>query len=421
MSGERQFEEQPQLKWQVRTTGTASRTTHPRIVALVKTSEHYFAILGGTIIGVTLLAVLLELFSWLVLYGHPSGRDASLKSEAASPVYAGLDWAPEFWQEEDMRQRVPQVYIPFRIFGVTPWHGKYMNNDQGVRGVWRRTINPTKCDAQHRLSVWMFGGSTVYGFAVPDWATLPTYLSHEMNIGSRDCVIVSNFGVDAYVSDQELMVLEEQLKAGGRPNIVIFYDGVNDSSLANAPPGAPVPHFSVERIKARVEGTVSGRLDFLQQSHTLRLKQAIMARFRRPKSFSGLIARAQPNVALVLDNYEGNMRIARALGDAYQFKLYCFWQPFLIYGHKPLVPFEQNLVNVAARGDTDPSAWLIIMASVYREAERRAAAKGDFVFLGNVFDSTKEPLYVDEAHLGPHGNELVAQAIASYVHEHQKE
>jgi hypothetical protein len=64
--------------------------------------------------------------------------------------------------------------------------------------------------------------------------------------------------------------------------------------------------------------------------------------------------------------------------------------------------------------------WSSVIARVYEEAERRAAEGGDFVFLGEFFDSIAEPVYIDEAHLGPRGNELVAQFIAKYVETHSR-
>lgn len=60
------------------------------------------------------------------------------------------------------------------------------------------------------------------------------------------------------------------------------------------------------------------------------------------------------------------------------------------------------------------------MVGVYREAERHATDEGSFVFLGDLFDPTRE-LYVDEAHLGPRANELVAQAIASFARKHPEQ
>ena len=386
--------------------------------SVVRMLHRSFYFLGYTIFVTALVAAFLEFLCWAIWTLHPITRQAELENQGASPVYAGQKWAPEFWQEESLRRQKPAVYVPFRLWSVTDWHSKYINNDQGVRGVWRRTINPESCAASHSVSVWAFGGSTMYGTAVPDWATIPSYLSRDLNDSARDCVVVSNFGVEGYVSDQELILLTEQLKAGGHPDIVIFYDGVNDSSLAWTSAGSPNPHFLFRTIKARVEGSLTGRFDFLQKSYAVRLAAESLAHLRPAAAYAPLISKARPNGIVALDNYEANMQLARSLAESYKFKLYCFWQPTLIYGHKPLVPFEQQMAMRDASGVTTESAWFLTMAAVYREAERRAAGGGTSVFLGGLFDSTPEPVYVDEAHLGPRGNELAAQAITDYVHNH---
>ena len=114
------------------------------------------------------------------------------------------------------------------------------------------------------------------------------------------------------------------------------------------------------------------------------------------------------------------MYLAQVLGETYGFKLYCFWQPLLTYGHKPLVPFEQQVGDRDSTGTSADSAWFLTMNAVYREAESHASSDGIYVFLGGLFDSTREPLYVDEAHLGPRGNEIVAQAIVARIRAHQE-
>lgn len=379
------------------------------------------SLLGYTVVIVALVAAFVEFAAWAIWSVHPVTRQAELENQIASPVYEGAEWAREFWQEESLRRKKPTVYVPFRIWSVTDWHGKYVNNDPGVRGVWRRTVHSPNCDPLHRVTLWIFGGSTMYGTAVPDWATIPSYLSRELNAGSRDCVVVSNFGVEGYVTDQELILLGELLKAGGHPDVVIFYDGVNDSSLAWAPSGSPNAHFLFSTVKRRVEGSLSSRLDFLQTSYAVRLVRELLGRTHPTGSIAALISKQQPNIVATLNNYEANLSVAHALSDAYKFKLYCFWQPMLVYGHKPLVPFEQQLADRDASGTSVESAWFLTMIGVYREAEHHAADGESFVFLGEVFDSTRDPIYVDEAHLGPRGNELVAQAIASFVHKHPEQ
>jgi lysophospholipase L1-like esterase len=363
------------------------------------------------------LAGFLEFGSRIICSIHPLTRQAETQNQKESPVFAGADWAPEFWKDEAVRQQKLRTYVPFRLWGVTEWHSRYINNDLVAGEFWRRTVNSRDCPVGNVVSVWTFGGSTMYGRGVPDWATIPSYLSRDLNAFGQNCSVVSNFGVEGYVTEQELILLEEQLRAGGRPGIVIFYDGLNDS-MAQCPPGPVTPHGAYATIRSRVEGSLSARLDFLKESYAVLLARELMARFRHPRSLATQATDEQPRIASVMFKYEGNMRLARALADSYGFKLYSFWQPLLNYGHKPLVPFEQRMASADANDISADNACLQMMAGTFGEAQRRSAREGNFVFLGDVFDSTTDPTYIDQGHLGPRGNEVVAQAIANYVRNH---
>jgi len=374
-----------------------------------------FAILGFAVFNLVVVVALLELGSWTIWAAYHAKHLEGPENQAASPVYAGTMWAPEFWKEEHSRQKSRHAYVPFLLWGVTSWHGKYVNNDQGKTGVWRRTINPARGECTARpLAVWTFGGSTMYGTGVPDWATLPSYLSRDLNAGA-DCAVVSNFGVEGYVSNQELIVLMEQLKGGAHPDIVIIYDGLNDAGAAGPASGAPNPHFAFDTIKLRIEGSIGGRMDFVRESYTLRLAGAIRGFLFRRRSSRSVLDELHTKAVAALDNYEANLEVAKALARAYHFQIYCFWQPSLYYGQKPLVPFEKQLPEIATR-----DSWSLITTAVYQEAATRAAASGSFTFLGEIFDSVPEPLYIDEGHLGPRGNELAAQAVAKYIQGHSE-
>jgi lysophospholipase L1-like esterase len=383
-----------------------------------RTLPVYFAVLGYAVVSLIVIAALLELTSFVAWSAYRRVHPVFPELRATSPVYAGEPWAPEFLQEELSRQKSRKVYAPFRLWAVTSWHGKYVNNDEAEGGTWRRTVNPVSsaCSGGHRAKLWVFGGSTVYGTGVPDWGTLPSYLSRDLNAAGRDCVMVWNLGVEGYVSNQELLLLLERLKTGQRPDIVVFYDGVNDASDAGPRPGAPSPHFYYGLIKSRIEGSVSGRLDFVEQSYAMRLSKAILSSRHFLRSSPLPAAQLQAKATATLNNYEANLQFARALSKAFNFKLYWFWQPALFYGHKPMVAFEKNVVE-SASSEQDKN-WSLVIAEVYQEAERRAARTGDFVFLGGVFDSVREPVYIDQAHLGPLGNELAAGAVAKYIEEH---
>lgn len=398
-----------------------SRETRPEAKSpVLRFFSHCIFGLGYTIVVFVLLGSFIEGLSWVICSVFPLTRQSQVQSQKESPAYQGAQWAPEFWREETLRQQRLRVYVPFRLWGVTEWHSKYTNNDLGPQGVLRRTINPGNCASTNAVNVWMFGGSTMYGLGVPDWATLPSYLSRELNAGGSNCVIVSNFGVEGYVIDQELILLEEQLKSGAHPDIVIFYDGLNDS-MAQCPPGPPTPHGAFLTIKSRIEGSLSARLDFLRKSYAVRLVGELLARYRHPRASAYQASDMQPRIMSVMSKYEAAVRLERALADGYRFKLYSFWQPLLTYGHKPLVPFEQQMARADASRIPADYACLQMMTATYAEAELRAAQTGRFIFFGGVFDSTSDPVYIDQGHLGPRGNEVVAQAISNYMKSHSSE
>jgi lysophospholipase L1-like esterase len=378
-------------------------------------SRRIFAFIGSALIALILVMLLLELGAHVALAAYywvwPDTQDNFADS---SPAYSAYPWSAEFWKEEKLRWKKQHgTYEPFRVWGVAPWHSEYVNTDESVNGTWRRTINAdgTACQKQKRIEVWMFGGSTLYGTGVPDFATLPSYLSRDLNVAGVTCAIVSNFGAEGYVTNQEVLLLMEQLKAGRRPDLVIFYDGVNDSYAGAVSPGVPDAHISLGSIKARVEGSLAGRLDFLRDSSALQLARLALNSVRRVNAAEAKNEQVESKAVATLDNYEANLRMAQTLAQAYGFRVLSFWQPAFVYGHKPLAPFEMRVAGNEAWANS-----YRILNTVYTEAERRAEIHGDFVFLGRIFDSTNEPFYIDKwMHLDPQGNELVAGAIAKYA------
>jgi hypothetical protein len=384
----------------------------------IRLPQRFYALFGYIVFSSIVVTLLLELGAFLVLSAYHWVRpDLQQNFASTSPAYSGYPWASGFWKEEKSRWNSQRhgSYEPFRIWGATPLQGKYINTDQTPNGVWRRTINPTGpgCEKQTSVELWMFGGSTLYGTGVPDWATIPSFLSRDLNSAHVRCVVVTNFGVEGYVTNQEVMLLMEQLKIGRHPDIVIFYDGVNDSYAGAVEPGIPRAHVSLSIIKARVEGTLAGRLDFLRNSYALQLAGTAVNYLRRASAAEPQTEETDSKAGATLDNYEANLRILRILGEAYGFRVFCFWQPAFVYGHKPLDPFEMKIAgNVSARKS------FRILTAVYQQAERRAATDHAFVFLGDIFDSVKEPFYIDKwMHLAPLGNEFVAHFVAKAVED----
>ncbi len=291
--------------------------------------RRFLAFLGYAVFASIVAALVIECGAFVILgVSHWVWTDSQVNFADTSPAYAGYPWAQEFWQEEKLRWKTQHgSYEPVRIWGVAPWHGKYINTDEIAGGSWRRTINPggEKCEQQSSMEVWMFGGSTLYGTGVPDWATVPSFLSRDLNGAGQACFSVTNLGTEGYITNQEVILLMEQLKAGRRPGLVIFYDGVNDSYAGAVSPGVPTAHMSFANIKARVEGTFAGRLDFLRNSSAFQLAMATVDALHWSHGSKPSGAESKSRAAATLDNYEANLRFARALGQEYGFHVLGFW------------------------------------------------------------------------------------------------
>lgn len=114
--------------------------------------------------------------------------DPWLDATSANPAYEGYAWAEDFWKEQRARDELetsPLPYEPFRIWGMPRSNAKYINVDATEMGVVRRTVNPipAACKNREALKVWFLGGSTAWGIGTPDFATIPSYLSAQLNAG----------------------------------------------------------------------------------------------------------------------------------------------------------------------------------------------------------------------------------------------
>jgi hypothetical protein len=405
-------------------------------------SQRAFSLLGyavfsfaAALLAVELLAVLVfGLYHGLVLGklrpppfpprgGHPFFSLTSLRYgdwASASPAYEGVSWAEDFWAEQKAAASRANAfrYEPFRVWGNTEVHSRYLNVDAHETGYWRRTANACAQGAPPKSKVWLFGGSTAFSGETPDFATLASALARRLNAGGARCVEVTNFGVPAYVMNQEVLLLIELLKKGQRPDHVVFYDGVNEAFVGAYSPGQPAAHGDLLPIKNKLERDVY-LPDLAEKSYAFRVARALW-RLVVPPAFVATNEKGEA-VALkgdalglkaksVLDNYEADIRLVQALAKIHGFEAHFIWQPVMAYGAKKLVPFEQAWVEHPV---FDLPGLREATRAVYEEAERRAARAKSFHFLGRIFDGVEAPIYVDQCHLGPKGDELVADAIAA--------
>jgi hypothetical protein len=362
---------------------------------------------------VFLLLIAGEALAFLKLRVH---RDRRFDPELTTVVFRGASWAEQY--RRDFHASGSVEYHPYVIWRRAPYAGKTISIDsEGLR----RTFH-SQCDAD-AYTIWMFGNSQLWGTGVPDWDTIPSFLAAEYSQAGKK-VCVKNFGEKAWVSTQEMFALILELKhAARRPDLVMFYDGTTDCFLPYAYDQEDV-HQNFLEIKNGLEkssnaGTDMGSFAFLQQTNTYIVLQELAARFGqsdRPGTPGGFArrSRASSNASdmaqKTLHNYLNNVDVVETLASHYHFRCAFFWHPSVRDGGKPLTSDEDRLrIREEQRF---PGSEAVLRATY---AAIRALKRPDLYYLGDIFKDHPESLYIEANHLGPEGNQLIAQQIFRVV------
>ncbi len=144
-------------------------------------------------------------------------------------VYPGMsaseidDLLAETWSR-------PHIYQPFTQFRERTFAGRYVNvSAEGYRVSREQGPWPP---AEDSLNVFLFGGSTTFGYGVNDDQTIASYLQPFLAEGLNRDVRVYNFGQGHYYSTQERIQFTELLASGAVPDVALFIDGLYDFYFA---------------------------------------------------------------------------------------------------------------------------------------------------------------------------------------------
>lgn len=357
-----------------------------------------------------------------ITYVRQGGLE-NARAAAALSVYKSYSWAPTYWREEVAAFNV--LYKPYVLWKRAPYRGETVTIDQdGLR-----LTAHSQCAGQN-YTIWLLGGSTMWGAGAPDWLTIPSLLAEKYETSGKP-VCVRNYGTNAWVNTQEVVELLLELKRAPRkPDLVVFYDGFNDTYSLYQSGMFDVP-INNDLIRNKLEagdpvqtgwnhprsGTLRSVSEFLLQSNTAQLISRLSAKLQHARNgsqpaFYRQLNRDQIRAQLDLA-YLKNMELVDALAQQYGFKFAFFWQPVLLVGHKQLSAEEQATLQ-----DT-LSAFGGIQA-VFKEmyGQVHQVDRPGFFDIADVLDNRQDTIYVDYAHLVPEGNRLVAERMYEVLHAH---
>ncbi len=245
---------------------------------------------------------------------------------------------PDLSNEEEAQLLAETWLAPYRYeawvgFRERPRSGRFVNvSDEGFRhsATTDRTLDVAG------LRIFVFGGSTTFGYGVDDASTIPTFLQAQLEERYPGVALeVFNFGRSFYYIGQETVLLFDLVRRGEIPDVVVFIDGVNE--------GQVLPFYTEEM--ERLFETYAARDDQALLNEVM--ERIPVTRFLRngkrnvdyaADNFTRMATMLDPEQ--VRDAYVRDRELIRLLADHHGFAAYFALQPMPGYRndflHHPL-------------------------------------------------------------------------------------
>jgi lysophospholipase L1-like esterase len=341
-------------------------------------------------------------------------------------AYQSEPWAAQYFSA---LSRVHMRWYPYAYWKPVPMTSPYLNIDaDGNRVTWRQ-LHRAGAPQRPPVRLFMIGGSTLWGTGVRDDYTLASLISRRFAGNPNYDLEVTNLGVIGYVSTQELLLLYQMLRRGQRPDLVIFYDGVNDTFTAyqNGIGGLTQSEFfRVEEFS--ILGSSLGR----KRLYRTALRTALMstglaelvkllagkdnpnmlAHQIKPSTTLGYLAPPQDFEGIdaverdVVDMYLFNVQIDRMLAAKFKFRSLFYWQP-TVFSKNQLAPFERRLLP----GDPTRAEFF---RGTYKQVAAVAAANG-IIDISGILNNRSKADFIDPYHLNESANQIVADRMVGDI------
>lgn len=359
------------------------------------------------IISIVSAYAVLEVLTRIIYRDTPTSLYEYRKS-LPKPYQDSTYFSEEFLEESFSQPGGWTVPPNTRLIIPNDFHGKYFNISKGIR---HTTDNPQK----YENTVFVFGGSTIYCSEVPDYYTIPSILQRLINNKFPNRYRVLNYGTTSVNTYQQV----ERLKTVniGRNDIVIFYNGINDTVLLTT---------------GRPEGWILGEnhIEYTKLNWIQRLNFWIYNKYNDESKFVAIFLYPYTKVIpqhltdkkqlsdlqqRLKRSYTYNIKSADSLCREKNAFFYNFLQPS-VFTREPNTAYEIQLIN---NEFLTPAAWKIAYAGSYSVLKN---CENDFRSLGikshdlsGIFNNQKDDYYLDFAHITEKGNEIIAREIFKRV------
>ena len=309
----------------------------------------------------------------------PTARPIRLLAGFRFSDYAFADepWAYDLYVELDDMVVLKDLLLGYRL--SERYDGRYLNIVDGHR-VSRQP------EAKPELRVWFFGGSTMFGLGQRDRGTIPSVISE---LAERDGVPIEvvNYGVPGYTNWSELQqYLELSSSDAPPPDLVVFYDGINDFTLANE--RVDIGDVDPDHIQVWAQ-TPEAKAIFRQ---SVEAPEPVHQSER--SSLVSTIGAAQ---------YGRGIRAIRQVSAGSGVASAFYWQPTLQTKKESKVD-EPVFAELNAK-----QSWVPDQRRVYNAI--RAQSGEDVIDLSTALDGATAPVLMDWSHTNERGARMISEAM----------
>ncbi len=328
-----------------------------------------------------------------------STRVYSARFEAASYGHTTPEDTQRIGADFDqMGERESYQFNPWTTFMESPFDGEKVHVDPTEPFPTRRTVPPVE-NGMEELRLWLFGGSTVFGWGVGDENTLASHMQIALQelVPNRKVVVV-NHGHSYYFSSMEVALYVALLRENDPPDVVVFFDGIND--LFSGLKEMEVPHFTAraergwdEQRQPLYYGHEEPWFDVNATFPPLRLARylKLIEAAENPEDSVPFSEKDASGLVLsTIERMRKNRQMATAVSLEYNVRPFFFLQP--------LGPGQEG-------------------NRVFQFAYQQLRAEVDDIFLdvSAPLPRPVESYFVDRSHYGDLGNEIVARRMAERI------
>ncbi|MDD2901352.1 MAG: hypothetical protein PHU44_02840 [Syntrophales bacterium] len=303
-----------------------------------------------------------------------------------------------YWIYGQLRDGERVNYDPYALF---------------LEGV-RPTLNNPPPGKQ-ALTFWFFGGSTMRGATDFNDRTIPSFLAKEWNREEPKApATMVNHGEDGFNSLMETKYLQKVLIDEAAPNLIVFYDGANDSAYF-AQQRTPNAHQGYDRVRGLIEDYHRSLFGLLKPLNAAMWSSFTYEFYDKLRQGVIRINPRDPVLRQFVDSCEKRYDYVNKVAASFGAQFLLIWQPCWWAETEPVAAQVRNHEYLIMGKQ---SALRHNFVVTYRALVDRLQHKPYFVNFQNILCSRKEPVYQpDGIHVLDGGRKIVAQNINRIMKE----